>query len=267
MKVNRWGDSYNFDRVVQYYSTLALDLPDPHEYRAAGALEGAAQLVDAVLPAVYEGGVVGWPSEGLSYRPPLCVGPLCTSGARTPPVSPEGLGPELLERITMLATNVSMNEALEGLVRSKRGDDPDWAFLNGGQGAQFYTSEKLRAQVRVGCPPACTTPEGSSSTPPGANGDLQRSRPGAHGGKSRAPTGLQMQAVARDGASVARSSQLPPVARLERLPHTVPCVAALHIVQSHLAREAPQRLAQMRNASLRGQQVRRFVKARFHVWR
>ena len=58
----------------------------------------------------------------------------------------------LVERIQKLAKYVASNAAMEDHVRSKQCHGPegaDWAFLMGGEGAEFYAQEKLHAQVPI----------------------------------------------------------------------------------------------------------------------
>ena len=53
----------------------------------------------------------------------------------------------LTTRITKLANFVAQKgDAMEQMVRTKNGADPDWAFLFGGEGADFYMEQKQAAQ-------------------------------------------------------------------------------------------------------------------------
>jgi hypothetical protein len=87
--------------------------------------------------------------------------------------------PELVKRITMLAERVAKKPDIESIMREKQGSDPDWAFLNDGEGADFYESEKLRhqqmlaAQMReqfAAAPPDLARPDLVMRPPPGSTG-------------------------------------------------------------------------------------------------
>ena len=60
-----------------------------------------------------------------------------------PPPPPTGQGlvppsdPELLKRIDKLAQYVAKNTAMEDMVRGKQAGNPDFAFLDGGEGAEY----------------------------------------------------------------------------------------------------------------------------------
>ena len=87
--------------------------------------------------------------------------------------------PELVKRITMLAERVAKKPDFESTMREKQGAHPDWAFLNGGEGADFYESEKLHhqqllaAQMReqfAAAPPDLARPDLIVRPPPGSTG-------------------------------------------------------------------------------------------------
>ena len=59
------------------------------------------------------------------------------------------MDPALADRITKLATHVARNAAFEDMIRTKQGTNPEFSFLFGGEGADFYAQEKYRLQMQV----------------------------------------------------------------------------------------------------------------------
>ena len=57
----------------------------------------------------------------------------------------------LADRIEKLAARVAkVGPQMEAMVKEKQGDNPDFAFLSGGDGAEYYAAQKQMAQSAYG---------------------------------------------------------------------------------------------------------------------
>ena len=57
----------------------------------------------------------------------------------------------LADRIEKLAARVAkVGPQMEEMVKEKQGDSPDFAFLSGGEGAEYYAAQKQSAQPAYG---------------------------------------------------------------------------------------------------------------------
>ena len=88
----------------------------------------------------------------------------------------------LADRIEKLAARVGSNPQFESIVLEKQGDNPDFAFLNGGEGADYYQAQKQSAMSAMPADGGLAPPPMLAPPPPMAPAPPAGPPPDAHGG-------------------------------------------------------------------------------------